>query len=101
MCENNSFTYEEALAIINIRLDKLSQEVGESLVIVEEYLIERSFGWVFFYNSKKFIDSGEAKYMLMGNAPFIFNRSTGKVIVTGTAHPIEKYINLYEKNCQI
>ena len=98
MCKNSSITYDEALATITKRIDELSQEVEEPLVIVDENLIEKPFGWVFFYNSKKFIDSGEAKYMLMGNAPFIFNRFTGEVVVTGTAYPIEKYISLYEKN---
>jgi hypothetical protein len=33
---------------------------------------------------------------LAGNAPYIVNRHTGEVIVTGTAWPTQKYIDDYE-----
>ena len=34
---------------------------------------------------------------LVGNAPYIVNKYTGEVIETGTAYPIEEYIEEYEK----
>ena len=51
--------------------------------------IERDWGWVFYYNSALFLESGNISDALAGNSPYIVNRSTGEIQVTGTAHPIE------------
>jgi hypothetical protein len=64
--------------------------------IVEESTIERSWGWVFFYQSSEYLRTGNISAALAGNAPYIVNRHTGDVIVTGTAWPTQKYIDDYE-----
>jgi hypothetical protein len=68
------------------------------LVVVDEHTIERAWGWVFFYNSARYLETREFRYALAGNAPYIVNRHTGEVRVTGTALPIEDYIAEYEKS---
>ena len=50
------------------------------------------FGWVFHYG---FLDSKGKRMLIAGNAPVIFEKNTGKIISTGTADPIESYINNY------
>jgi hypothetical protein len=37
------------------------------------------------------------QWALGGNAPLIFDRRTGELHVTGTAHPIEHYIDEFRK----
>lgn len=64
--------------------------------LIEDETIEESFGWVFFYNSKEFLETGDFSYALIGNAPIIVDRLTGIVTQTGTAYPIEYYINQYQ-----
>jgi Immunity protein 35 len=66
------------------------------LVILPESTIERPFGWVFFYNSRRFVETGELSSQFAGNAPLIVNRYTGAVVNTGTAYPPEHYISAYE-----
>jgi hypothetical protein len=68
------------------------------LVVVDEHTIERVWGWVFFYNSKRYLETREFRCALAGNAPYIVNRQTGELRVTGTAHPIEDYIAEYERS---
>ncbi len=58
--------------------------------------IEKDWGWVFFYQSLAFIESGDFCDMLCGNAPIIINKQTGQLIHTGTAYEIEHYIREYE-----
>jgi hypothetical protein len=65
--------------------------------VLEIETIEKEWGWVFFYQSKKYIETGELQYMLLGNAPYIVNRKTGELVSTGTAYPIEQYIKEYEQ----
>jgi hypothetical protein len=70
-------------------------------VIVLTNIHEESFGWIFFYNSKQFIDTGDFSYAIAGNAPIIINRMTGELSVTGTAHSIEYYIEEYQRRIDL
>lgn len=77
----------------------IEKELSKSTVdccIIEDETLERAWGWVFFYQSKEYIQTGDLQYMLAGNAPYIVNRSSGKVTLTGTAYAIEEYIQAYE-----
>jgi hypothetical protein len=58
---------------------------------------EYDFGWIFFYNTKGFADSGDHLQALTGNSPLIVDRADGRLYVTGTAHPLEHYIKEYRK----
>ena len=66
-------------------------------VILDNAIIERDFGWVFFYQSDRFLATDDMSYALVGNAPIIVNKYEGSVYVTGTADPVEVYIRSYEK----
>jgi Immunity protein 35 len=65
-------------------------------VILDEFTIEKDFGWVFFYDSHKFIETKETSYRIFGNAPVIVNRFDGSTHYTGTARETEYYIAEYE-----
>ena len=67
------------------------------LQIVDELTIEQSWGWVFFCQSGQYLESGKLSEQLAGNVPFIVNKHTGELVPTGTAWPIQKYIEDYEK----
>lgn len=88
---------EDARKIACKYLSSLEPGIGEPLELVDSETIEKSFGWVFFYNSKDYIKTGDFKYMLAGNAPFIVDRNNGDVHVIGTAKPIEDYIVDFER----
>ena len=65
-------------------------------VILDEHTIEKRWGWVFFYDSRKHQETGDFKYAIAGNAPIIVNRFDGSLHVTGKASPTEDYIVEYE-----
>jgi hypothetical protein len=67
------------------------------LAVMDEFTIEKDWGWVFFYNTQRFLQTREKRYELFGNAPYIVNRHTSEIRVTGTAQPIEHYIEEYER----
>jgi hypothetical protein len=70
---------------------------GDALVILEEETLERSWGWVFFYTSRLWRQTGELKYALAGNAPLIYERHSGRILPTGTAFPVAQYMANYER----
>lgn len=91
--------YEEASARVEEALARWpgGQEAGDSLVILHGHTLEKPWGWVFFYTSKQFHETGDSRFALAGNAPYIVERETGRLIQTGTALPLDEYIANYER----
>ena len=91
---------EEAVALVEKEINEPDPSWPDKpiIVVLSESTIETDWGWVFFYQSQRYIDTDDISERLAGNAPFIVNRITGEALVTGTAHPIEHYIAEYEAN---
>jgi hypothetical protein len=69
----------------------------DEIIILDKETIEKPWGWVFFYGSKKWIETNDIKYAIAGNAPIIVEKQTARLIPTGTAKRAEYYIEKYEK----
>ena len=90
-------TIDDAMALVQSEISKENPfEPDLIFEILESETLEREWGWVFFYDSADHIRTGDEKYAIAGNAPLIVNKISGELIVTGTAWPIEKYIEDYE-----
>jgi hypothetical protein len=70
---------------------------SDEWVIVDEYTIERAWGWVFFYDSRSHRETGAMEFAVLGNAPFLVRRADGAVFGAGTAYPIDVYIKDFEE----
>jgi hypothetical protein len=90
-------TRSDAEGIARSYLKAWEQGTGLEFIVQPQYTIERSFGWVFFYNSKRYIETGNVLDGLAGNAPIVVTRSDGRVHVTGTALPLEQYLEKFNK----
>lgn len=88
---------DDARVIANSYLLELEPQLGAPLQLADNQTIEKPFGWVFFYNSKEYLETGDFRSMLAGNAPFIVNKINGDLHVTGTEKPIQEYIADYEQ----
>jgi hypothetical protein len=67
------------------------------LTILDGHTIEADFGWVFFWTSKQYIETGELRYALAGNGPLIVDRRDGSVHETSAAEPLEKVTERYRE----
>lgn len=67
----------------------------DELVILDDYTIEREWGWVFFYTSRGCQD-GDMRYGLVGGGPYLVNRHDGSIRETGSARSVEYYVAEYE-----
>jgi hypothetical protein len=56
---------------------------------------DHDFGWVYCYNTKAFLETGDFSHTLAGNAPLIVDKVDGGLYVTGTARPLEYYITQF------
>ena len=67
------------------------------LAVVESETEEHDFGWVFYWTSREYLETGEIRYALGGNAPLIVDRNNGSIHVTGTARLTSEYVDEYRK----
>ncbi len=87
-----------ARILVEAELNRLNQGNPDvEFAIMDDRTLEHDFGWVFFWNSKEFVETGEIHYALLGNAPFIVDKEDGTLHVTGTGRPTEEYIREYEE----
>ncbi|MBX3255764.1 MAG: hypothetical protein KF862_16640 [Chitinophagaceae bacterium] len=86
---------EIALNIAKDYLKQLELKSNCKLVLLLNETVEFDLGWVFFYQSEAFLESGNILDALGGNSPLIVNKYNGSISATGTARPIEEYISEY------
>lgn len=89
-------TEAEAREKAQNEIDSFDQPEDDRYIILDESTISKDWGWVYFYTSEKWHTTKELSYAVAGNAPFIIEKTTGSLIVTGTAEPVENYIKRYE-----
>lgn len=70
---------------------------GDELVILDGEIVEKDYGWFFFYTSRRYLETGEFRYMLAGNAPVVVEKEDGSLNELGTALPFEEYVEEYER----
>jgi hypothetical protein len=67
----------------------------DSLVILPDPAIEKPYGWIFFYQSHAFLETGDFTFQLLGNGPVVV-RDDGTTRTLGSARPPEEKIAAYE-----
>lgn len=88
---------QEAIKKIETYLNNTMKLEDDSILLLTDMTIEKEKYYVFFYNSKKYVETEDMAYALAGNAPVILNKETGMIVATGTAYPVEYYMEEYEK----
>ena len=87
-------TYNKAKILAQTWVDVMCLNEAE---ILNEATITKAYGWVFFYQSKKYIETQNFSDQLIGNAPILVERFHGELKIFGTAYSIEHYLKEYEK----
>ena len=59
------------------------------IAVVEGEPVETVHAWIFFYNAKRYLETGEFSHALAGNGPILVNKSTSAIEMFGTAVPFE------------
>ncbi len=90
-------TDKEMLQIAERYLKKRGEFGGSEIEVVIDDIIKKSYGNIYHYNSKEYLLTGNFNKSLVGNAPFLVEKETGRVVGFGTAGSLEDYIKSYEE----
>ncbi len=58
---------------------------SDGIVVIDAKTIDKAYGWVFFYNSRTFIETGDIMHSLVGGGPVVVLAATGEVHELGSA----------------
>lgn len=86
-------THEEARQQAQDHLDRMASPLPLVLTGDQEFAV----GWVFFYDSERHQESGDLSDAIAGNSPILVDREDGTTVSTGTAHPVERYVEAYSE----
>jgi hypothetical protein len=83
---------EQAKTIAQEELDKSNPE--KDLLVLDEY-IEFDEGWVFSYQTREYVETGNEDLVLYGNGPIIVTKNSGKVYRGGSAYDVDYWIKYF------
>lgn len=92
-------TDQEMLKIAERYLKSRAEHFGGSdieVVILPEETIKKPYGNIYRYQSKEYILTRNFNKALAGNAPFLVEKKSGRVVGLGTAGTLESSVKDYE-----
>ena len=72
---------EEAVEIATQFIAKAAIAVDGGVAISIPQTIRKPYGWIFFYNSRRYLETGDALEALGGNGPIVVEREGGRLHV--------------------
>jgi hypothetical protein len=91
--EGTKVTKDGARAIVE-------KKIRSDMAIVDNQTEEHDFGWVFFYTTKRYLETKNINDIVPGNGPIIVNRD-GSVVTLPTSQNPKILIADYEKSYRI
>lgn len=70
---------DEARSIAQRMLDEnVRAAAGGGVAIDDDYTVDSDEWWVFVYNTKRYLQTGDVRQSLVGNRPIMVNKTTGE-----------------------
>jgi len=92
---NHPLTKKAALEIATQAIAALKSET--ELVLLEDQIIEKKFGWVFFITTKKYLKTKNPNDLLPGIGPLVVGRADGSTHFLSSSVPPDRAIAEYER----
>jgi len=80
----------ENIVASKLELDK------KSCSIVPDATREFEKCFAVFYQAKRYIENGDFASILVGHGPVLVDKESGNIFETGSAYPVERYVEAYE-----
>lgn len=93
---------EQARRLVHEEINKPNLNwIGKpEMVVLDEHTIEKDYGWVFFWTSRLWLETGDLENAIAGNEPILVSRYDGSIYQCGSAAPLEKEIRKQELRLQ-
>lgn len=78
-------TLADARKKLDVMLAEIEKYIEGGVVVLEERTITKPYGWIFFYNGRRFVETRDIMHAIAGNGPIVILAETGETIPLGTA----------------
>ncbi|MCL2779532.1 MAG: YrhB family protein [Polyangiaceae bacterium] len=68
----------------------------DEVAILDSETIEKPYGWIFFFNSRRYVETGNMMHSFFGYGPVVVIAKTGEIIMLTSRAPTEGYIKELE-----
>ncbi|WP_213742641.1 YrhB domain-containing protein [Bradyrhizobium sp. dw_411] len=68
------FSFDQAKTLAEEAVAALAAANEAEFVLIHEATVEIKEGWIFFYNSREFVETGAFSASLLGNGPIFIDR---------------------------
>ena len=91
--------YSDAIGAARERLSALRNVEEQALEydVAEHETIEHEWGWVFFWNTRLFLDTLDHEHAVGPRAPLFVNKEDGSVTVAGSLDRWKNELKRYER----
>ncbi|MBD2491579.1 YrhB domain-containing protein [Aulosira sp. FACHB-615] len=88
---------ETAASIVKEYITREIPVSDDELVIIHERTIEKQWGWVFFYQGKRWVETNDRRYKILGLYPIVIEKEDGTLNYLTLLKTIEESIQAYEE----
>ena len=90
-----TITHERALAIAREAILHLSP--GHEFVILEEQTVEKDYGWIFQFTTRRFLETRDPGTLVPGTGPLVVEKEGGATAFLATSVCPERAVEEYER----
>ena len=91
-------TEADARQKIKNLLPEWGRHIEGGLTLVEGMTLTKPYGWVFFYNSRRCLETRDILQSVAGNGPVVILAEAGEVVILGSARRPEDEIAAFEQH---
>lgn len=77
-------------------LELLRRKIPSDCDVMDDATIERPYGWLFFYQTKRFIETRDWQDGLIGSGGILVEKHGGRCVEFGSGHRAEVNLKIYE-----
>lgn len=94
-------SFDEARALASDRISewnaRANSEAARELVLLDAATRPVPFGWLFCYASRKFVETGDSREILLGGGPLVVDARTGEVHQLSSSRSLDRQISMYHR----
>ncbi|MGH1385786.1 YrhB domain-containing protein [Kordia sp.] len=94
-------TNNEMLEIAEKYLKRMTADEDDTLVIESDQTIKKPYGNIYYFDYKKYLETGDFAYAAVGSAPFLVEKDNRRVVQFGTAGSLEYQLEAYENETMV
>jgi hypothetical protein len=90
------FNLAKEIALRHIKSNYQVPNKEEEISIVDDLTVEKEWGWIFIYQSHKWIETRDRRYQILGFCPIVIEKFDGNLYYLDEGVNMEECIKKYE-----